>query len=115
MGLNCRAATFSIPFNPGIGYTPHMATLLQSPPRSLSMADVAGISQTLAEDLGRIVLKTEGFSVEDYLSLDGPYLLEYVDGSLQVLPTPDALHQAIAFVLAPTCWLHTREQTQTPA
>jgi Uma2 family endonuclease len=64
------------------------------------MADVAGISQTLAEDLGRIVLKTEGFSVEDYLSLDRPYLLEYVDGSLQVLPKPDALHQAIAFVLA---------------
>ncbi len=77
-----------------------MATLLQSPPRALSMADVAGISQTLAEDLGRIVLKTEGFSVEDYLSLDGPYLLEYVDGCLQVLPMPDALHQAIAFVLA---------------
>ncbi len=66
----------------------------------MSMADVAGISQTLAEDLGRIVLKTGGFSVEDYLSLDGPYLLEYVDGCLQVLPMPDALHQAIAFVLA---------------
>jgi Uma2 family endonuclease len=64
------------------------------------MADVAGISQTLAEDLGRIVLKTEGFSVADYLSLDGAYLLEYVDGCLQVLPMPDALHQAIAFVLA---------------
>jgi len=64
------------------------------------MDDVAGISQTLAEDLGRIVLKTEGFSVEDYLSLDGPYLLEFVDGCLQVLPRPDALHQAIAFVLA---------------
>jgi Uma2 family endonuclease len=77
-----------------------MATLLQSPARALSMADVAGISQSLAEDLGRIVLKTEGFSVEDYLSFDGPYMLEYVDGSLQVLPMPDALHQAIAFVLA---------------
>ncbi len=64
------------------------------------MIDVAGISQTLAEDLGRIVLKTEGFSVEDYLALDGAYLLEYVDGCLQVLPMPDALHQAIAFVLA---------------
>jgi len=74
--------------------------LLQSPPRALSLADVAGISQSLAEDLGRIVLKTEGFSVEDYLSLDGNYLLEYVDGCLQVLPMPDALHQAIAFVLA---------------
>jgi Uma2 family endonuclease len=63
------------------------------------MADVAGISQTLAEDLGRIVLKTEGFSVEDYFSLDGSYLLEYVDGCLQVLPMPDAVHQAIALII----------------
>lgn len=63
------------------------------------MDDVAGISQTLAEDLGRIVLKTEGFSVEDYLSLDGPYLLEYVDGCLQVLPMPDSIHQAIAIIV----------------
>ena len=77
-----------------------MATLLQSPPRELSMADVAGISQTLAEDLGRIVLKTGGFSVEDYLSLNGAYFLEFVDSCLQVLPMPDSLHQAIAFVLA---------------
>lgn len=64
------------------------------------MADVATISQTLAEDLGRIVLRTEGFSVEDYFKLDGSYLLEYVDGCLQVLPMPDSIHQAIAFVLA---------------
>ena len=65
----------------------------------LAMKHVAGISQTLAEDLGRIVLKTEGFSEEDYFSLDGPYLLEYVDGCLQVLPTPDSIHQAIAIIL----------------
>jgi Uma2 family endonuclease len=63
------------------------------------MDDVAGISQTLAEDLGRIVLKTEGFSVEDYLSLDGPYLIEYVDGCLQVLPMPDSIHQAIVLIV----------------
>jgi Uma2 family endonuclease len=46
------------------------------------------------------VLRTEGFSVDDYLSLDGPYLVEYLQGSLQILPMPTALHQAIAFVLA---------------
>jgi Uma2 family endonuclease len=77
-----------------------MATLLQSPPNALSIADVAKISQQLAEDLGRLVLKTEGFSVEDYFSLDGNYLVEYVDGCLQVLPMPDAVHQAIIFVFA---------------
>jgi hypothetical protein len=77
-----------------------MATLLQCPPNALSIADVAEISQTLAEDIGRLVLKTEGFSVEDYMSLDGNYLVEYVDGSLQVLPSPDALHQSIVFIFA---------------
>jgi Uma2 family endonuclease len=64
------------------------------------LADVAVISRELAEDVGRIILRTEGFSVEDYLSLDGPYLVEFVDGSLQILPMPTAFHQAIAFVLA---------------
>jgi Uma2 family endonuclease len=81
-------------------YIEIMATLLQSPPNALSLADVADISQQLAEDLGQLVFKTEGFSVEDYLSLDGNYLVEYVDGCLQVLPVPDALHQAITFVFA---------------
>ena len=77
-----------------------MATLLQSPPNPISLAGVAEISQQLADEIGRMVLKTEGFSVEDYLSLNGNYFVEYVDGCLQVLPMPDALHQAIAFVVA---------------
>ena len=77
-----------------------MPTLLQSPPNALSLDDVACISSQLAHDLGRLVLKTEGFSIDDYLSLDGAYFLEYVDGFLQVLPMPDSMHQAIAFVLA---------------
>lgn len=77
-----------------------MATLLESPPTPLSLSDVATISRQLADDIGRLVLRTEGFSVEDYLSLDGPYLVEYLQGSLQILPMPTALHQAIAFVLA---------------
>lgn len=77
-----------------------MATLLQSPPNPLSLAGVAEISRQLADDVGRLVLRTEGFSVEDYLSLAGPYLVEYVDGCLTVLPMPNALHQAVAFVLA---------------
>lgn len=77
-----------------------MPTLLESPPTPLSLADVASISRQLADDISRLVLRTEGFSVEDYLSLDGPYLVEYLQGSLQILPMPTALHQAIAFVLA---------------
>jgi Uma2 family endonuclease len=74
------------------------------------MDDVAGISQTLAEDLGRIVLKTEGFSVEDYLSLDGPYLLEYVDGCLQVLPMPDSIHQAIVLIVTNLLMAYSKQQ-----
>jgi Uma2 family endonuclease len=77
-----------------------MGTLLESPPTPISLAEVALISRQLADDVSRLVLKTEGFSVDDYLSLDGPYYVEYVDGCLQVLPMPTALHQAIAFVLA---------------
>lgn len=44
--------------------------------------------------------QSEGFSIEDYLSLNGNYLVEYVDGCLQVLPTPDGLHQALLLILA---------------
>jgi Uma2 family endonuclease len=77
-----------------------MGTLLESPPRPLSISDVAAISRQLAEDISRLVLRSEGFSVEDYLSLDGSYFVEYLDGCLQVLPMPTAFHQAIAFVLA---------------
>jgi Uma2 family endonuclease len=77
-----------------------MATLIESPPKPLSIRDVAAISHQLADDLSRMVLKTEGFSVEDYLSLDGPYFVELTHGCLQILPMPDALHQAIAFVFA---------------
>ena len=77
-----------------------MPTLIESPPTPLSLNDVASISRQLADDISRLVLRTEGFSVEDYLSLDGPYLVEYLKGSLQILPMPTALHQAVAFVLA---------------
>jgi Uma2 family endonuclease len=77
-----------------------MPSLLESPGHPLSLADVAGISRQLATDIGRLTLKTEGFTVSDYLSLDGPYLVEYQNGSLQVLPMPTALHQALAFVFA---------------
>ena len=77
-----------------------MPPLIESPPTPLSLSDVASISRQLADDISRLLLRTEGFSVEDYLSLDGPYLVEYLQGSLQILPIPTALHQAIAFVLA---------------
>lgn len=77
-----------------------MPTLLESPPRPLSLADVATISRQLADDISHLVLKSEGFSVGDYLSLGGNYFVEYLDGGLQILPMPTAFHQAIAFVLA---------------
>ncbi len=72
-----------------------MPALIESPPRTLSFADLAGISQTLAEQVGRFPLRREGFSVADYLSLGGGVLVEYVDGSFQVLPMPNVLHQAL--------------------
>jgi Uma2 family endonuclease len=77
-----------------------MGTMLESPPRPLSISEVAAISRQLADDISRLVLRTEGFSVDDYLSLGGRYFVEYLDGRLQVLPMPTAFHQAIAFVLA---------------
>ncbi len=72
-----------------------MATLIGSPTEPLTLEGVAKISQTLAEDLQRVVFSTEGFTVEDYFSLDGNYLVEYVEGRLQILPMPDFLHQAV--------------------
>jgi Uma2 family endonuclease len=61
--------------------------------------DLAVISQQLAEDVSRLVPDSEGYSVADYFKLDGPYLVEYVHGCLQVLPSPDSFHQAIIRVL----------------
>ena len=72
-----------------------MATLIESESVPLSLEDVAKISQTLAEHMQKLVFRTEGFSVADYFSLDGNYLVEYVEGRLQILPLPDSLHQAL--------------------
>lgn len=76
-----------------------MPALLESSEHAqpMSIEQVAAISQTLARDLSRLTLKSEGFSVEDYLSLDGPYFVEYIDGRLQVLPMPDGLHQELIY------------------
>jgi Uma2 family endonuclease len=76
-----------------------MPAILESPPHAVTIADVARISQQLAEDLCRLPLRSEGFSVADYLSLDGNYLVEYANGCLQVLPMPDLFHQALTIVL----------------
>lgn len=72
-----------------------MATLIGSPTEPLTLRGVAKISQSLADDMQRLVFNTEGFSVDDYFSLDGNYLVEYVEGRLQILPMPDFFHQAI--------------------
>lgn len=77
-----------------------MAILVGTSDNPLSLREVAAISQTLADDISRLVLRTRGFSVAEYFSLDGAYFVEYVDGCLQVLPIPDAFHQALAFVLS---------------
>lgn len=72
-----------------------MSALLESPPRSpsKSVADLAAISRQLAEEVGRMRLQSEGFSVDDYLALDGNYFVEFVNGCLQVLPMPSGVHQ----------------------
>lgn len=61
----------------------------------MSIEQVAAVSQTLARDLSRLTLKSEGFTVGDYLSLDGNYFVEYIDGRIQVLPMPNAIHQSL--------------------
>ncbi len=83
-----------------------MATLIGSPTEPLTLNAVAKISQSLAEDLRGVVFTTDGFTVEDYFSLDGNYLVEFVDGRLQVLPMPDFLHQAIVrwFLIMSAPW-----------
>jgi Uma2 family endonuclease len=76
-----------------------MAALIESEARPMAPFDLAAISQQLAEDVSRLVPDSDGYSVEDYFTLDGAYLVEFDDGRLQVLPMPNALHQAIVFVL----------------
>lgn len=84
----------------GIGYNRwSMATLLENPPNPLTLRDVAEISQSLADDLSRLVFRTEGFTEEDYMTLDGNYFVEYIDGCLQILPMPDAIHQILTTIL----------------
>jgi Uma2 family endonuclease len=76
-----------------------MAALIESEAHPMAPFDLAAISQQLAVDVSRLVPDSEGYSVKDYFSLDGNYLVEFVDGRLQVLPMPNALHQAIIRVL----------------
>jgi Uma2 family endonuclease len=76
-----------------------MAALIESEARRMAPFDLAAISQQLAEDVSRLVPDSDGYTVEDYFSLDGNYLVEFVDGRLQVLPMPDSMHQAIIIVL----------------
>ncbi len=85
-----------------------MAALIESEARPMAPFDLAVISQQLSEDVSRLVPDSAGYSVEDYFSLNGAYLVEFVDGCLQVLPMPNALHQAIIRVLCNLFeqWLH---------
>ena len=70
-----------------------MATL-ESPPSTVSsIADLAHISRQLADDVARLPLHRDGFAVADYLSLDGNYFVELVNGCIQVLPMATAEHQ----------------------
>jgi hypothetical protein len=72
-----------------------MAALLESPPHELSFADVAAISTDLARDIGRLKPRNEGYTLDDYFSLDGNYLVEYTEGRLQILPMPTEFHRAL--------------------
>ena len=74
--------------------------LIESPTEPLTLDAVAKVSQTLRDDLQRVVMRPEGFTVEEYFSLDGNYLVEYVEGRLQILPMPDFLHEMLIFWLA---------------
>ena len=95
----CQPAGRRIPIGECIekAYDKIMPVLLESSEQAqpLSIHDVAAISRQLADDLSRLTIKSEGFTVEDYLSLDGPYFVEFIDGRIQVLPMPDAFHQSL--------------------
>jgi Uma2 family endonuclease len=71
-----------------------MDALLEAPPRRpVNFADLAGISRQLSEDVGLLTPRRSGYTVADYLSLDGNYRVEYLDGCLQILPMPSGPHQ----------------------
>jgi Uma2 family endonuclease len=72
-----------------------MPALIVHEEKSASLSDIAAVSQSLADDLAKLHLRNEGFTEEEYLSLDGSYLVEFVDGRIQVLPMPTTLHQSI--------------------
>jgi hypothetical protein len=80
-------------------YITGIAALIESESRGLAIAELSAVSEQLAADVGRLVLNSDGFTVQDYFSLDGNYLVEFDDGRLQILPMPDGLHQAIASVI----------------
>jgi Uma2 family endonuclease len=76
-----------------------MSTLLEQSSKPASLRDIAVVSEQLAADLSQLHLSSEGFSEADYLSLDGPYFVEYLHGKLQVLPMPTHLHQFLQLFL----------------
>ena len=84
-----------------------MHGLLESPPQTAtSIAKLAEIFRQLADDVGRLLLSRGGFTVAGYLTLDGNYLVEYLDGCIQVLPKPSGQHQDLlgGFYIRLTTW-----------
>ena len=72
-----------------------MTALLEQDLRAMSFEDVRRHSRQLADDLSKLAFNREGFSESEYMTLDGPYLVELIQGKLQVLPMPSAFHQSI--------------------
>lgn len=77
-----------------------MPYLLEAPPHPTTIDEVRRkISDELADDLSKLRVNSEGYTEEDYRSLDGNYRVEFVDGRLQVLPMPDGLHNMLVYML----------------
>ena len=76
-----------------------MTTLAENGSVFVTAWEPEWVSQTLSEELRRLGPRPNGYSVEDYFALDGAYQLEFVDGCLQILPMPTALHQNPIFWL----------------
>ncbi|HWE04940.1 MAG TPA: Uma2 family endonuclease [Tepidisphaeraceae bacterium] len=57
---------------------------------------VPQVSQALLEDLDRVGRKYDRWTAEAYFELDGPYLVEYSRGNLEIVPMPTMTHQRLA-------------------
>jgi Uma2 family endonuclease len=54
------------------------------------------VSQALLRDIDRVSRKHRRWTTDAYFELDGPYIVEFRRGTLEILPMPTTTHQRVA-------------------